>query len=76
MHQRLGSGKSLAQDPEFTQFYSNPIYLPRFRRGSAVPAVRDELPEPMAGHVGNYVTSAVAYDQHIPSIRADSASLS
>ena len=39
-----------AQDPEFTQFYSNPVYLNPAFAGAALPPVRHELPEPVAGH--------------------------
>ena len=38
-----------AQDPEFTQFYSNPVYLnPAFAGCGAVPPVCHELPESVA----------------------------
>lgn len=57
------------QDPEFTQFYSNPIYLnPAFAGSRLCPRFvmnhRNEWPNIS----GNFVTTAVSYDQKVPSL--------
>lgn len=58
-----------AQDPTFTQFYSNPLYLnPAFAGSHGCPRFavnyRNEWPSLSA----NYVTYAVAYDQYFKQI--------
>ena len=58
-----------AQDPEFTQFYSNPVYLnPAFAGAARCPRFVMNYRNQWPAMSGNYVTSAAAYDQHIPSI--------
>ena len=59
-----------AQDPEFSQFYSNPLLLNPAFAGTArgprmVMSHRDQWPN-MSGH---FVTQAVSYDQHFNSIQ-------
>jgi type IX secretion system PorP/SprF family membrane protein len=59
----------LAQDPTFTQFYSNPVYLnPALAGSSGCPRValnyRNEWPQLS----GNYVTYAAAYDSYFKNI--------
>jgi type IX secretion system PorP/SprF family membrane protein len=58
-----------AQDPQFTQFYANPIYLnPAFAGSKACPRIsmnyRNEWPE----LTGNYVTYSASYDQYFKNI--------
>jgi type IX secretion system PorP/SprF family membrane protein len=58
-----------AQDPTFTQFYSNPVYLnPALSGSSGCPRValnyRNEWPQ----LTGNYVTYAAAYDSYFKNI--------
>ena len=58
-----------AQDPTFTQFYSNPLYLnPAFAGSFGCPRFalnyRNEWPQLS----GNYVTYSASYDQHIDAI--------
>ena len=61
--------KASAQDPEFTQFYSNPVYLnPAFAGAARCPRFVMNYRNQWPAMSGNYVTSAAAYDQHIPSI--------
>ena len=60
---------ALAQDPSFTQFYSNPVYLNPALAGSTgcpriVPNYRNQWPQ----LTGNYITSAVAFDSYVKSI--------
>lgn len=63
------SNQVLAQDPTFTQFYSNPVYLnPALSGSSGCPRValnyRNEWPQ----LTGNYVTYAAAYDSYFKNI--------
>ena len=65
----LGTGNLFAQDPTFTQFYSNPVYLnPALAGSSGCPRValnyRNEWPQ----LTGNYVTYAAAYDSYFKNI--------
>ena len=58
-----------AQDPTFTQFYANPVYLnPALSGSSGCPRValnyRNEWPQ----LTGNYVTYAAAYDSYFKNI--------
>ncbi len=58
-----------AQDPEFTQFYANPLYLnPAFAGTARCPRFclnyRNEWP----GISGTYVTYSASYDQHFDAI--------
>jgi type IX secretion system PorP/SprF family membrane protein len=58
-----------AQDPTFTQFYSNPVYLnPALSGSSGCPRValnyRNEWPQ----LTGNYVTYAASYDSYFKNI--------
>jgi type IX secretion system PorP/SprF family membrane protein len=58
-----------AQDPEFSQFYANQIYLnPAFAGTIRCPRVSMIHRNQWPGITGTYVTSAVSYDQHIESI--------
>ena len=59
----------LAQDPTFTQFYANPIYLnPALAGSTGCPRVamnyRNEWPQ----LTGNYITYSLAYDSYVKSI--------
>ncbi|HHZ94087.1 MAG TPA: type IX secretion system membrane protein PorP/SprF [Flavobacteriales bacterium] len=59
-----------AQDPEFTQYYANPLFLnPAFAGSDRCPrlvmAYRNQWP----AMSGSYVTQAVSYDQHLQSIQ-------
>jgi type IX secretion system PorP/SprF family membrane protein len=66
----LGFSEQLfAQDPEFTQFYANPLYLnPAFAGTARCPRFclnyRNEWP----GISGTYVTYSASYDQHFDAI--------
>ena len=66
----MGSGvsynKLYAQDPQFTQFYANPLYLnPAFAGSARCPRIcmnfRDEWP----AIPGTFVTYSASYDQHV-----------
>jgi len=63
------SDKALAQDPTFTQFYANPIYLnPALAGSTGCPRIgmnyRNEWPQLS----GNYVTTSAAFDTYVKSI--------
>ena len=57
-----------AQDPAFSQFYSNPLYLnPAFAGSSRCPRslnYRDQWP----GIGRTFITTSASYDQHIQAI--------
>jgi len=55
-----------AQDPEFTQFYSNPLYLnPAFAGSKKCPRIVMNYRNQWPNISGNYVTTSVAYDQRV-----------
>lgn len=58
-----------AQDPEFSQFYANPLYLnPAFAGTVRCPRVSLVHRNQWPGISGTYVTSVASYDQHVESI--------
>ena len=60
------SEKLFAQDPEFTQFYGNPLYLNPALAGTArCPRVVLNYRNQWPGIQGTYVTYSASYDQHI-----------
>lgn len=65
----IGSIDLLAQDPGFTQFYANPLYLnPAFAGTAKCPRIclnyRNEWP----GLNNAYITYSASYDQHIDNL--------
>lgn len=55
-----------AQDPEFTQFYSNPIYLnPAFAGSRLCPRFVMNYRNEWPNISGNFVTTAASYDQKV-----------
>ena len=55
-----------AQDPEFTQFYSNPIYLnPAFAGSRICPRFVMNYRNEWPNISGNFVTTAASYDQKV-----------
>jgi type IX secretion system PorP/SprF family membrane protein len=63
------SDSAFAQDPEFTQFYANPLYLnPAFAGTARCPRIclnyRNEWP----GISGTFVTYSASYDQHVDAL--------
>ncbi len=58
-----------AQDPEFTQFYANPLYLnPAFAGTARCPRINLNYRNQWPGISGTYVTYSASYDQHIDAI--------
>lgn len=59
----------LAQDPTFTQFYSNPVYLnPALSGSSGCPRVALNYRNQWPQLTGNYVTYAASYDSYFKNI--------
>lgn len=58
-----------AQDPQFTQFYANPIYLnPAFAGSHGCPRFALNYRNEWPNLSGNYVTYSASYDQYFKSI--------
>lgn len=56
---------SIAQDPTFTQFYSNPVYLnPALAGSSGCPRIALNYRNQWPQLTGNYITYAAAYDSY------------
>jgi type IX secretion system PorP/SprF family membrane protein len=62
--------EAFAQDPEFTQFYANPLYLnPAFAGSHTCPRVTLNYRNQWPGISGNYVTYSAAYDQYVRDLK-------
>jgi type IX secretion system PorP/SprF family membrane protein len=58
-----------AQDPQFTQFYANPLYLnPAFAGTARCPRICMNYRNQWPNLSGTYVTYSASYDQHIDAI--------
>ena len=58
-----------AQDPHFSQFYANPLYLnPAFAGTAVCPRMIANYRNQWPSISGNYVTYSASYDQHIDGI--------
>ncbi len=58
--------QSLAQDPQFTQFYANPLYLnPAFAGTARCPRVVLNYRNQWPALTGTFVTTSASYDQHV-----------
>ncbi len=58
-----------AQDPEFSQFYANPLYLnPAFAGSERCPRVILNFRDQWPSISGTFVTYAASYDQHVQGI--------
>lgn len=61
--------KAYSQDPEFTQFYANPLYLnPAFAGTARCPRIIMNYRNQWPGISGTYVTYSVSYDQHVDAV--------
>lgn len=61
--------KAYAQDPEFTQFYANPLYLnPAFAGTARCPRIVLNYRNQWPGISGTFVTYSASYDQHIDNL--------
>ncbi|MEN8827592.1 MAG: type IX secretion system membrane protein PorP/SprF [Flavobacteriales bacterium] len=62
----LLSTSALAQDPEFSQFYANPLHLnPAFAGSNNCPRVAMNYRNQWPGLSGSFVTQSVSYDQRL-----------
>jgi type IX secretion system PorP/SprF family membrane protein len=58
-----------SQDPQFTQFYANPIYLnPAFAGSKVCPRFAMNYRNEWPSLTGNYVTYSMSYDQYFKNI--------
>lgn len=63
------SGSAFAQDPEFTQFYANPLYLnPAFAGTARCPRINLNYRNQWPAISGTYVTYSASYDQHFDAL--------
>jgi type IX secretion system PorP/SprF family membrane protein len=59
-----------AQDPTFTQFYANPLYLnPAFAGSNKCPRVSMNYRNEWPNLSGNYVTYSASYDKYVKNIK-------
>jgi type IX secretion system PorP/SprF family membrane protein len=62
-------GAALAQDPEFTQFYANPLYLnPAFAGSARCPRISLNYRNQWPALTGTFVTYTASYDQHVEAL--------
>lgn len=62
--------EAFAQDPEFTQFYANPLYLnPAFAGSHTCPRVNLNYRNQWPGISGDYVTYSASYDQYVRDLK-------
>ena len=60
------STSALAQDPEFSQFYANPLYLnPAFAGSNNCPRIALNYRNQWPAISGNFITQNVSYDQRL-----------
>lgn len=60
-----------AQDPQFTQFYANPLYLNPALAGSSIcPRVCINYRNEWPGIAGTYVTTSVSFDKYVYGIKS------
>ena len=65
----FASSVLFAQDPQFTQFYANPLYLnPAFAGTAHCPRVSINYRNQWPGISGSFVTTSASYDQHIDAL--------
>ena len=63
------ANKITAQDPEFSQFYANPLYLnPAFAGTARCPRVSLNYRNQWPGISGTFITTSASYDQHVESL--------
>lgn len=63
------NGDLKAQDPEFTQFYANPLYLnPAFAGSSRCPRMVMNYRNQWPGITNTYITTSFSFDQHVDAL--------
>src|SRR5258708_40158425 len=59
----------MGQDPQFTQFYANPLYLnPAFAGSVHCPRICLNYRNQWPALTGTFVTTSASYDQHLSAI--------
>ena len=62
---------SFAQDPQFSQFYANPLYLnPAFAGGALAPRVTFNYRNQWPGLAANYTTTSAGFDHYFSNINS------
>ncbi len=65
----VGSIELMAQDPGFTQFYANPLYLnPAFAGTAKCPRICMNYRNEWPGLNNAYITYSASYDQHVDNL--------
>ena len=65
----LGTDTAKAQDPEFTQYFANPLYLnPAFAGTARCPRMTMSYRNQWPAMAGSFVTTSAAYDQHVETL--------
>lgn len=65
----LWTERAAAQDPQFTQFYANPLYLnPAFAGSKRCPRVNINYRNQWPAIPGQFVTYSASYDQHVDAL--------
>lgn len=66
----IQGANAYAQDPEFTQFYANPLYLnPAFAGSHTCPRINMNYRNQWPGITGDFVTYSASYDQFVYGIK-------
>lgn len=67
----LVTGLAVAQDPQFSQFYANPLYLnPAFAGGALAPRVMMNYRNQWPGLAANYVTTSFGIDHYFSNVNS------
>ena len=65
----VGTEETQAQDPEFTQYFANPLYLnPAFAGTARCPRMTMSYRNQWPAMSGSFVTTAAAYDQNVETL--------
>ena len=65
----IGSETAQAQDPEFTQYFANPLYLnPAFAGTARCPRMTMSYRNQWPAMSGSFVTTSAAYDQQVETL--------
>lgn len=66
----IGTIEVWAQDPQYTQFYANPLYLnPAFAGATSEGRLSANYRNQWPSLAANFITYSASYDQYIPAIR-------